>query len=534
MKFKPPILIAAIVALAFGAACAAFGLISPLIWNSPDETAVAFFSRVLVSDGRLPVFEPANLFGSGNVHPRSIISLDANLVPASFYGVMYYFAVLFKLLGRAGWAIGAPLATALASLAVFFGLRRALGDRTAQIGQILFWANPAVWYFTSRGLYPNIIFIDFVIVGLACLLLRPWNAFAAGRGHRLLELAIDDLVGLAFIGAAFIVRPVELIWLAPILAVLAWRARRRLKWYRIVWGAVILAAFVGTLLVFNGRLYGSPLNFGYTAGSTAPGISIPAASAPSSLPLAVTKPRPFILPFGFHPRLAVSNAFDYLILFAWWLPLAAAVGFLLTRNRVFRKQWGWALLWVAACIDIYYGSGVFIDSSVSQWTIGSSYLRYFLPASILLVPFAAEGLAIASSKRRWVAPTALALFVVLSGWTVYWRSPESLVPLAATLNRYAEIKSAVLKEVGPDAVIITERSDKIFFPDRRVIIGLRDKQTLDEIPRLANRLKIFYYGITIAESELPSINKELHARHFQLGRIKSFGNETLYGITVEK
>jgi hypothetical protein len=42
----------------------------------------------------------------------------------------------------------------------------------------------------------------------------------------------------------------------------------------------------------------------------------------------------------------------------------------------------------------------------------------------------------------------------------------------------------------------------------------------------------YYYGIAISEEELPKINKELFNRGFQLGRIKSFDNETLYGITA--
>jgi len=533
MKPKRFVIIAIVFALVFGAACAAFGLLCPPIWNSPDETAVVFFSQAIVKAGHLWVFEPANLFGSGNIHPRSIISIDSNLLPISFFGIIYYFAALFKAVGGAAYALGTPFATALSSLAVFFVLRRLFDSRTALIGQALFWANPAVWYYTSRGLFPNMLFVDCAVIGLAILLLRPWKAFAAQRGHALLELAIDDIVGLAFIGSALLIRPVEFIWFGPILLVLAYRARRRLKWYRIFWGILILGVFVGMLFSINAELYRGMLNFGYTAGAVLPGVSAPAVSAPSNLPAVVSAPRPFVLPFGFHPRLAFMNALNYLLLFVWWLPLLALFGFV-RSSRSFRKQWGWTLLWTAGALVIYYGSGVFADSSVTQWTVGSSYMRYFLPASVLLVPFAARGVAAVSTERRWIAPIILAAFVALSAWTIYFRSAESLLPMRATLERYSQIKSAVLKEVDPKSIIITERSDKVFFPDRKVIIGLRDKQTLDELTRLEIMYKVYYYGITIAESELPAINKELHERHFQLGRIKTFGNETLYEITKEE
>jgi hypothetical protein len=148
----------------------------------------------------------------------------------------------------------------------------------------------------------------------------------------------------------------------------------------------------------------------------------------------------------------------------------------------------------------------------------------------MLVPLAAEGVARMSAARRWVAPLAIGIFIVLSAWTVYYRSPESLVPMLATLRHYETVKTAVLKEVKPAGIIITERDDKVFFPDRRVIVGLRDKTVLDQLPSLEPH-DLYYYGITINDSELPAINKELGARGLQLGRYKTFGNESLYGIT---
>jgi len=89
----------------------------------------------------------------------------------------------------------------------------------------------------------------------------------------------------------------------------------------------------------------------------------------------------------------------------------------------------------------------------------------------------------------------------------------------------------VLKETKPDDVIITERSDKVFFPDREVALNLRDQSTLDALPQLVRWGAIYYYGIKISEAEQPTINKELASRGFQLGRVKQFGNEMLYQIT---
>lgn len=531
---KRPLIIALAVALAFGAVCAISGFLSPHIWNSPDETATAFFSRVLSERGYLWIFEASNLLGSGQVHPRSVISVDSNLVPASFYGAMIYFAALFKVMGYAAFSIGTPLATAAASLVVFFFLRRLYGMRVAILGQVLFWVNPALWYFASRGLYPNVLFLDFAIIGLGILGLRPWKSWVKDRGNAFLGRAIDDFAGISFLGAAFLVRPVEFLWLAPILIAALWLVRKRLTWVRAILGVAVFAGFAVVFFMMNKELYGGYLSLGYTAGANMPGIAPPAVGGASRLPFFLSQPRPFILPFGFHPRAAITNLFNYLILFAWWLPALAVVGFAFAKEKKHRLQFGVVFLWIAAFLGIYYGSGVFVDSSVSQWTVGSSYMRYFLPASVLLIPFAALGLGRIFGWKRLAGAASLILFIVLSAWTAYFRSPESLIPMHATLEHYRAVKEVVLKEVSVRDVIITERSDKIFFPDRRVMIGLREKATLDELTRLIAGVNIYYYGITIDEKELPAINAELHVRHLQLGRVKTFGNETLYSITKEK
>jgi len=521
---------AIIIAVVFGAIYASFGLLSPQIWNSPDETAVAFFAKNMAYTGKLWRPEAYNLFQTDTVHPRSILSLDGYLVPGSFYGAIMFFGLFYKLIGPTAYALGTPLLTVLAAFGVFFAMRRLCDERIAFFAEILFLANPIVWYFASRGLYPNLIFVDLAIIGMTMLYLEPWQKMMRGRGNAILGMLIDNTAGMFVLGIAFLVRPVEFIWLFPIAIAIILVGRKKIYWPRyIVWG-VIGGAFFGALLFTNIHLYGGPFSSGYSVGSTMPGISVPAAATTSRLPQIISAPRPFVLPFGFHPRLALTNLWNYLVAFSWWLPVLAAIGYLLTKDRSNRRLFGRGFVFTLAILGIYYGSGIFNDSSVSQWTIGSSYLRYFLPAFVLLVPLAAFGVERVSRRGRWVAPAVLAVFIGLGVWTVYFRSPESLVPMHATLDRYTTIKAYVLKETQQESVIVTERSDKVFFPERRVVLNLRDKATLDQLPRLSVH-GLYYYGITIAENELPKINKELGDRGLQLGRIKSFDNETLYGIT---
>jgi hypothetical protein len=527
---------AVIVAVIFGAAYAAFGLSAPRVWNSPDETAVAFFSRHLAATGRLWAWEPLSGAVSNHLHPRSIISVEGYLVPGSFYGNMLYFGGFFKLMGFAAFAVGTPLMTALAGIGVYLLMRRRSDAQRALTAEILFFALPAVAYYSCRGLFPNMLFVDLAILGLTFFFIRPWGKIVRGRGNRVLGVLIDDAAGLVALGAAFLVRPVEYLWFAPILAVLVWSRRRSLIWPRLVFGAAIAACFVAFFLITNYSLFSSPWRVGYTAGSTAPGVAIPALAADSRLPAFLSAPRPFILPFGFHPRAAFTHLVQYVGLFAWWLPVLALVGCLSARNRLLNRWIGRIWIWTALFLAVYYGSGVFADSTVSQWTVGSSYLRYFLPALVLLIPLAAEGVwKIAELAPARVRPALVGVILgavgLLGAWTVCFRSAESLIPMRQTLVRYAEIKAAVLAATSSSDVIVTERSDKIFFPDRRVLVGLRAPATLDALPRLAPFAGLYYYGVTLSEDEYRQVGAELGERGFAIGRFRSFGNETLYGIT---
>ena len=301
---KRPVVIAVVVAVLVGAAYAAFGLLSPALWNSPDETGVAFFTKLFAQSGRLWFFDPYNVFAADLLHPRSIISVGSYLVPASFYGNIWIVGAFYKIIGGTALSLVAPLFTAGAGICVFFlarhifevGPRTSRSDleRKALVAEILFLTHPAVWYFSSRGLFPNILFFDLLIIGLSCWWLRPWKP------------AINDLVGVLAWCLAFAVRPVEFVWLAPLVAVAFWFNRKQISVRRIILPAALFALTLTAIFFTNHSLYGNALSFGYTAGSSEPGVSIPAISAGSRLPAAISAPRPYILPFGFHPKVRSS------------------------------------------------------------------------------------------------------------------------------------------------------------------------------------------------------------------------------------
>jgi hypothetical protein len=542
MKINKLLVKSIIVAVGFFAVTSAFGLIAPKIWNSPDETAVAFFSKTFAANGNLWAEDPLNVFNNDIIHPRSMISIMAALVPASFYGQMIVVGGIVKIIGDAALSVTTPFFTALAGICVFFFLRKR-SEATGIVGQILFYLTPAVWYYASRGLFPNLFFCDLAILGSATLYFHPFLKLARGRGSEVLERGVDALFGGLLIGAAMIVRPVEFIWFAPMGIVVLWFTRKNYRLFELIPAVLSLGVFIFLALTLNNVLYGSPFSFGYTAGAVNPGIAVPALALSSHLPGWLSAPRPFILPFGFHPKLAVVNLYDYLILFTPWFALLAVWGFVALfwkTGRRYAKYLLIAFAWLLLVLGIYYGSGVLNDPTVSGLTVGSSYVRYFLPLYLILIPAVSEGIVFFLNyfKNKKIIGALIAYFAVFcfaafGAWTVYFRSSESLVPVFKTLVHYADVKKQVLAIVKPNDIIVTERSDKVFFPDRRVVLNLRDPNTMKALPQLATGAGIYYYGIAISDSESAKLEAELGKYKLQLGRIKAFGGEMLYQITKE-
>ena len=232
-----------------------------------------------------------------------------------------------------------------------------------------------------------------------------------------------------------------------------------------------------------------------------------------------------------------------------------------------------SFLFISAYLFIYYGSWQILDNINSQKiTIGNSYLRYWLPIFIMGLPFVvlflknvARHLATA---LRGVSPKAMiclkmagdkppryvcflvSLFlcfsVFMSALTVFAGEDEGIFYVKNNLLRYNNIKSEVLNLTPPTppysdfsvgtggvrggAIIITERSDKIFFPDCRIIVWKRGEALDENFKDLSNVVPLYYYNVAFTGEEFKVFNKELKKMGLKIDLIKLFGNEALYKV----
>lgn len=450
----------------------------PVLFNSPDETANYVFARQFANGHSLLLPEPLNSFFENIIHPRSVTVSGPNLVPATFIGLPVLFGSLALFIGT--WSI--PFLTALFSVAAIAALydcwKKYFGLSVARVAIVLAALHPALWYFTSRGLYHNVLFFS--------LLILCWWCYERMFQDRDTTHSVEWLLGsLFFLGAALMVRSSEALWVIPLVALILWY--RKKEWRPIHWITLGLT-IAGVFVVWLGA---------HTMGISAEGGYYIASGGWWQTTKAV------LFPFGFHPVTIFNNVVTYGVWFFWPLTLLAILG--VFQDDGARRGYRNAVFFISLFLVVYYGSAYIVDSvGVDRPTIGNSFVRYWLPFFILWSPFIAQGaLVLMNFLEKFIKRNVFVYFVlVLFTWsfaTVYFDRTEGLVYVADRLVEYRAVRAEVRRLTSEESIVVSDQSDKLFFPDRRVITpGDRPFWTYPEIaralPRLADVVPVYVYA----------------------------------------
>jgi hypothetical protein len=297
------------------------------------------------------------------------------------------------------------------------------------------------------------------------------------------------------------------------------------------------------ILIFNQLLYGHPFASGYRVPSVETSVQDTTAQF-SAQPITYNlQPITYFFPFGFHPRTALIHLNRYFVMLAAWMTLATLIGFVCLiygwwKRRVDRSEiiLGALFLGVTGWLALVYGSWVVHDNpDPTAVTVGISYSRYWLPIFVLGSGVAGVGLArlaerLQKSTRWGLAALLYAMFIVLSFNTVFLTPGDGLRDVADTLDGYSLVKEEVLSRTEPSAVIVADRGDKLFFPDRQVITPFRDESTYAALQALQwNHTPLYYYGITLTADDLRYHNEEkLPLYQLRMFPFATYGDHTLY------
>ena len=482
-------------------------LTAPNLHDSPDETANAFFTTRFAEDSVLYYLQKWNFYAPQAVHPRSVAVVGDFLVPVGFLGLPVIFGSLAKLLGTAVVPFLTPVFALFGVIGWGLLVAHFFGRRAGRAAALLLAVNPVWWYETARTLQPNVLFLTLVIWAVYLLVAAPLARVAEGRG-RLLPWTDGPLAGL-LLALALAVRTSEAYWLlAAALAVVAFQPR--LPWRRVLLAFLFAVLGFAPFLLINTTLYGHLLATGYGAlGAAVTGEQLGGWGMRLLGPL-----QPYLFPLGFAPRTALQNFWTYgVAFFPWWsLLVTAAVLDLLRRRPKFtpsRRALVAAGATATAWLILFYGSWTVHDNpDTSAVTIGSSYLRYWLPIFALsTVPVAVAAAHRWEQRRERVILAAGAVFVAAVGAATVFLSPaEGLAAVRSEIIRYDRVTRTIMDLTPPKAIIVTDRADKFIFPRRDVIQPLRSDATYAAMGALAKKADLYYFGITLPEGDVAWLN----------------------------
>lgn len=524
-------------------------LAAPPAAASPDENANRYFAGLFADTGALWRFDSLNLSVPGLIHPRSVRVVGDFQVPGGFLGLPVLYGGMAKALGKGALPYLTPLFALLGAAAWGLLAARFFGRTVGAAAALLLAAHPAWWYEAARTLQPNVLFLSLAAVAAWLLLAAPIAHVLAGRdGLPLLKNADGPLAGIAC-SLALAVRPSEAYWMALAGLVLLGFAAPRGAWKRLAFFALFAALAAAPFLFLNKSVYGAYLSTGY--GSA---VDVPVASLPRGGGAALLGPlRPYLFPLGFAPRDALRHFLVYGIGFFWWwsaLVAAALVGLAVEARRAARaggripweaKAFSAAALAASLWLILFYGSWSVQDNpDPAAVTIGSSYLRYWLPIFLFsTLPVAwlivRAGSLLPVSKRRALYAVFFGLFLLASAADVFLSPQEGLLALRENLAAEDAAARMIVRETPEKALVVVDRADKFVFPERRVIYPLRSEETYAAIAKVKELAPVFYFGITLPERDLEWLAAtKLPPLGLSIDPVATSGDSTLYRFSKLK
>jgi len=509
-------------------------LTAPGHFNSPDENANYYFSRLFAEKQVLHFFDQPNLFSPGNVFPRSMAVVGDFTVPVGFIGAPVLFGSAGLLFGEASIPFVTPVLSVLGVFGWFLLVRRYFGKTVGLMAAGLLAVHPIWWYESARTLQPNVLFTVMVIWAAYFWLAAPLSAKFDSK----LSPVADGLAGGLALGLALAVRTSEVYWIGLVFTLVAVMNRRKLPWVRMASGFFSATLAFVPFLSINMDLYGSFVRTGY--GSVA---SLGSSAAGGGLGMKLIGPlQPYLFPLGFAPRTAAQHFWSYGLGFVpWWsVAVIGAVGWLvwLWRQRKIKVssaggQWFLVAAVVTVWLVVFYGSWVVRDNpDPSAVTIGSSYFRYWLPLfvlSTLPVAVVLRRLYGTWPWRRTVMTVGASAYLLAAAFTVFYSSGEGLFFVNREVRRYAAVVEDMDGILPEDAVVVTDSADKYVFPARSVVQPFRSAHARRAIVDIQRHLPVYYYGITLPAQDYRWLReKSLPADGLTIEAVKSYDHETLY------
>jgi len=530
-------------------------------FSSPDETANYFWISRIARGKPLYYFEELNGLGNNLVHPRSVNAVGGKIVPGSFLGMIIIYGFLAKIFGL--WVVPylTPFFSVLGIVFFYLLIKEIFQKKTISLLAAMLLSFIPPWlYYSSRGMYHNILFMSLLIMGIYELF------YIFGTGHiksfkfkvlnfnlilnsLILKYFLYFFVGL-LIGLAIITRTAEIVWVGVTVIFIFALHFKKIHWpgFFLFLCGLYLPALI--LMYHNQILYGQVISAGYRS-------IIPEGGVGEMVDSWVLW-QILITPFGFDLKLILVNSFNYLYNFLPYWSAPVVVGaflFLVLPSKSIQINYKKRIIYFAYCLLltayllIFYGSWSITDRiDQANLSLGTSYVRYWLPIYVVSMPFLAAFILQSSNflisnhfKFKIVYRAALVfamiiLFFMPSLNLTVHKTDESLFLLKGLSE--VRIKSAIINEIvlANDITVLYKQADKIFFPERKkIIVDLVAPADYEALARLIKLRNIYYYTFAPA-STVEFISRrdfEPHGMKIMDGK-KILGHDWIYKIICNK
>jgi hypothetical protein len=512
------------------------------IFASPDETAVAVSLTRIAKTGSGTVDEPlAPAFPW--LHPRSYVATGETIAPVGFLGWPWWLAQLHRVLPLIPLVWLASLLAASGVIPWYFLLRTRFGAAAAWWGTALAWTFPPVLLYVNRSFFSHLPQYSAALWALLVLVTLLHTHQPSTRRKALMQIGAGVLMGISL---SF--RPVEALWLLPLIG-LVYASFGTIPWRK--QGMVLVGMLLGLLplCIVQAQTYGSWFQVGYWVQSNTDPTAV---TIPQQIS-AVARPWYYaIAPYGLHPRNVLWNVQSFFLNFLWpWvvaLGLGGVVLVVLQRQaaplRSMRQLFlqakqtlsahAPALLigsFVFSWLLLVYGSGLYTDHvRFGAITVANSFLRYTLPFGFFFAWCMASVYARVSTKApsfRMIFVTIALILVGLGVHSAFTRDEEGILATRRELIRYATIREAARTAFQPTDVILSERSDKIFFPVLRAMSPMPTAEQIRAFARVSTSTGLGLFSRPLSFSDRDAWRK----MGYDVRELQAFDRERLYRLT---
>jgi 4-amino-4-deoxy-L-arabinose transferase-like glycosyltransferase len=437
------------------------------VFNSPDETSNYFFTENFAKNNSIVKKLDYNEAEIKNVakliHPRSVAINNFNLIPISFIGLILIYGTIAKIFGI--WIIQylTPFFSILGVVFLYLLVKKIFDKKIAIISSILVLINPAYWYFSSKLLMHNLLFISLLIISYYFLI-------SAIKDKKIIYFICWGF----FLGLSIITRTSEFLWILVSILLILIFYKVKIN-YKLLISAIVLIITIYPVLYFNKTYNDSYFKFSYTENLDKNVVQSGIVN-PENTNI-FTQVSNIIFPFGIKIKNIISVIYNFFLKLNWIFCLLLFLSLLILfikRKSLSKKDLGFMLIWfiISAYLFVYYGSWQISDNAIiGSVTIGSSYIRYLLPFFILSTVLIS--IAINKLKKNKLSiiiiSILIGIFAIMSKQMVYNNDIDSQKNISNNIHNFYNLKKNILKTTENNAIIFTNRSDKFIFPERNVV-----------------------------------------------------------------